>query len=187
MTLRQLPNVITGLRIILVVPIVLAILNNNYSLACSLFVLAGISDGLDGFLARQFNWISRLGSIMDPIADKILLMSCFIVLALKSVVPAWLPIIIILRDLWVMSGAVAYHYLISRYELAPIFLSKINTFLQILLLLLTLVDLGVTEIKPALLTFTLWLTMISCVLSGIHYTYIWGKKAWKAYTTRRRE
>lgn len=181
MPLSYIPNIITCSRILLIIPIIMAIFNNDYKIACYLFILAGISDGLDGFLARRFNWVSRFGSIADPIADKLLLMSCFIALALKEVIPFWLPVTIILRDLWVISGAVSYHYLIRPYQMAPTFMSKINTFLQILLLFLTIINLGITEIKPAMLDAMVWLTLVACVLSGIHYTYVWGKKAWKAY------
>lgn len=186
MSLRYLPNIITCLRIVLVGPIIAAIAAGQYRLACYLFVLAGLSDGLDGFLARRFNWGSRFGSIADPLADKILLMGCFISLAWKGIVPLWLPVLILLRDLWVIAGAVSYHYFISPYDMSPTLLSKINTFLQILYLFLTLINLGITAIKPAILTITLWLTILACVLSWIDYTYVWGRKAWLTHKTKDR-
>lgn len=185
MTLRYLPNVITCLRILLVIPIIIAIFHDNYQLACYLFIVAGISDALDGFIARQFNCVSRFGSIADPVADKILLTSCFIVLAINGAIACWLPILIILRDLWVIAGAVSYHYLISHYKMAPSLYSKISTFLQILLLFLTLVNRGITALNPSVLQIIAGLTAIACVLSAIHYTSVWGNKAWKVYSKRK--
>ncbi len=184
MILRYLPNLITCLRILLIMPIMMAILANHYTRACYLFIIAGISDGLDGFIARRFNWISRFGSIMDPLADKLLLMACFITLAWQGLIPIGVPIIIIIRDLWVISGAISYHYLISHYEMAPTYLSKVNTFLQILLLLLTLLNLGVVAIHPMILRMMLWLMLGTCILSGLHYTYVWGTRALKAYKVK---
>ena len=100
--MHHLPNIISFLRILLVAPIVWALLNHRYDLAVVLFVIAGISDGVDGYLAKRFGWESRFGGVLDAIADKLLLVSTFIVLWLLAVFPLWLVALIILRDLFIV-------------------------------------------------------------------------------------
>ncbi|MGD8430706.1 MAG: CDP-alcohol phosphatidyltransferase family protein, partial [Ectothiorhodospiraceae bacterium] len=119
MTLRQLPNLITGLRIVLVPPIVILILRHEYSLALILFIAAGVSDALDGTLARVGRWQTALGGVLDPVADKLLVFGVFLSLVLAGRMPEWLFAAALLRDLVIGAGALAYRLRIGPFAPAP--------------------------------------------------------------------
>ena len=104
----MLPNALSIIRIILTVPIVIALLKEQYLLTLLLFLLAGITDALDGWIAKQFSFQSRLGSILDPMADKILLTCSFIALYWVEIMPLWLLMIIFVRDVIIVAGALGY-------------------------------------------------------------------------------
>jgi len=134
---RDIPNIISIIRILLVLPFVVLILRQEFTWALVLFFVAGVSDGIDGYLAKHNNWTSRLGSILDPLADKLLLVSSFITLGWLNILPVWLVAAVLLRDLAIISGGLAYHVLVGRYEMEPTIVSKLNTFFQIMLVLST--------------------------------------------------
>ena len=113
MYLGWIPNAISLLRIALIVPILMLILRGEYAWALGLFFFAGFSDGLDGYLATRFNWQTRLGGLLDPVADKLLVAGLFITLAWVGQIPAWLATVVILRDIVIFGGAVAYNFLIE--------------------------------------------------------------------------
>ena len=175
--MAYLPNAITLGRIGLSAIILASLVFEKYRLAFYLFILAGFSDGLDGFLARRYGWFSRFGSIADPIADKILLLSSLIALAYGGHIPVWIVAFIIARDCWVISGALAYHYLIRPYELSPTMLSKLNTFLQLLLVFLVLFNLSMVKLPLIMIQITLYLVFLANMASWIDYTWVWGKRA----------
>ncbi|MGC1951001.1 MAG: CDP-alcohol phosphatidyltransferase family protein, partial [Gammaproteobacteria bacterium] len=102
---RNLPNAITVLRFLLVAPIVACLLIDEYSWAFGLFVLAALSDGVDGFLARHYDWHSRLGTYLDPLADKALMTAVYVTLGWQDVLPMWLIALVILRDAMILGGA----------------------------------------------------------------------------------
>ena len=175
--LQDLPNVITLLRILAVVPLVWLLVSDRYSAALWLAFFAGLSDAVDGYLAKRYGWVTRIGGILDPLADKFLLVSCVIVLAMKGHLPVWLLWLVLGRDLMIVGGAAAYNSLIQRVEHAePSLLSKLNTFLQIALVLLVLVELangwGLAWVWPLVL-----ITALTTVASGVHYVWYWGGKA----------
>lgn len=132
MSLRWLPNAISFFRIALIAPVVLFIGSGRYMEALILFVVAGLSDGLDGLLARRFDWHTRLGALLDPIADKFLTAATFLTLAYTGQIPVWLAAVVVVRDLVIIGGATAYNYLIAPVEGEPTLISKINTALEIL-------------------------------------------------------
>jgi len=105
--LRNLPNLISAARIVLVAPVVWYILQEEYSLALLLFVIAGVSDGIDGYLAKRFHWQSRLGSILDPIADKLLIVSSYAAVTWMELIPLWLWLCVLARDVIIVSGSLA--------------------------------------------------------------------------------
>lgn len=177
MTLKDLPNLISVLRLVLVAPVVYLLWSGEFGWTLLLFAVAGASDGLDGFLAKRFGWTTRLGGILDPLADKALLISCFVVLAWQGLVPAWLVLAIILRDLVIVTGAVVYNFRVAAVEAAPILTSKLNTVLQILLVVLVITDAGVLPLPDALIEATLWASFVTVLVSGIQYVWIWGRKA----------
>jgi cardiolipin synthase len=175
--LRHLPNMLTCLRFVLVVPVLGALVQQHYLLALCLFVVAGITDGLDGLLARVYGWTSRFGAVADPLADKLLLVVSFIAFAWLAKIPAWLVVLIVARDVWIVAGALAYYLLFGRPEFTPSGLSKINTFLQILLAALLLLHFGFHILPAVLLLSVMWLVAITTVLSFVHYTWYWGLRA----------
>jgi Phosphatidylglycerophosphate synthase len=121
--LTDLPNIISVLRLIAVIPVVYLLVVQEFGWALILFVIAGISDGLDGFLAKHYGWQSRLGGLLDPLADKILLVCCFLVLGSQGLIPLWLVLAVIFRDLVIVSGALLYNYLVAEVKAAPILIS----------------------------------------------------------------
>jgi len=116
MSLRWLPNAISIARIILVVPILVFIVEGNYGLALILFLIAGFSDGVDGYLAKRFDWHTRIGALLDPIADKLLVGGTFLTMFFVGLVPVWLATLVILRDVVIIGGATAYNFLVRRLK-----------------------------------------------------------------------
>jgi cardiolipin synthase len=174
---RDIPNTISLLRLLAVIPVVFLLLQRQFGWALVLFAVAGLSDGLDGFLAKQYGWQSQLGGILDPLADKVLLMASFLVLGTLSLVPAWLVIAVIFRDLLIMGGALMYHYGVEQLEAAPTLMSKINTLLQILLVVLVITDAGPMPISPRILSFLVWSCLATVIVSGSQYVWVWSRKA----------
>jgi len=174
---RDIPNVISVLRILLVLPVIYLLLHNRFREAMLLFFVAGVSDALDGFLARQFDWRSRLGGILDPLADKFLLVSVFLCLGWLDALPWWLVGLVILRDLVIVAGALAYHLTVEKLEAEPSLISKLNTALQILLALLVVYDLGFAELPRPLLWGMVYAVALTTVLSGIDYVVSWSRRA----------
>ena len=167
------------LRIILIIPIIGAILTGQFVLALMLSAVAGISDALDGFLANNYHWKSRLGSILDPIADKLLLVASFTTLVWLGLLPMWLLWVVIGRDLLIVIGGLTYHYFLGRFELLPLWSSKINTFIQIALVLLVMIQQQwMTELRQ-LVIIGKWLVVASVINSGTEYILVWGVRACK--------
>lgn len=178
MQARDIPNAITVVRLLLVPPIVLCLLGGRYDLALILFVVAGVSDALDGFLAKRFGWTSRLGGLLDPIADKLLLVSCYLALTWQGLLPLWLTALVIARDLVILAGATLYHTLIERLEAAPSVISKLNTLSQLLLVMAVLFNYGAQPLPAGWLDVLLYAVLATTVLSGADYVWTWGWRAW---------
>lgn len=179
MSWKNIPNILTTLRILLIGPIGYALLTTHYAIAFYLFIIAGLSDCFDGLLARRFNWTSRYGAIIDPIADKLLLMSSFIILGFLNSLPLWLIAIVIGRDIWILCGAVAYHLVIGEPDFAPSQISKFNTFFQILLIGIMLLNLGIFKIPAFTIQPLIYTVAIMSILSFIDYSCVWGLRAWR--------
>lgn len=173
----NIPNVITLLRILLVPVLVLLLLDGNFTGALWVFLAAGVSDALDGLIAKRFNMCTRLGSLLDPLADKLLLVSSVIVLARAGHLPLWLALTIIARDIIIVGGACVCYFRIGRLEMAPSVPSKLNTFVQICLIFLIIVQ------QTRLVQISGWLpplfvlAFITALVSGGHYVAVWGRKA----------
>ena len=177
MRASSLPNIISTLRILLVPPVVLTMLEQCWGLALPLFLIAGLSDGLDGFLARRYQWTSRLGAILDPIGDKLLMVSSYLVLGWLEVLPTWLVGLVILRDVVIMAGTLMYRFFIGAVVFEPILLSKINTVCQILLVTVTLcVQVGI-EMLAGLQFLLMYIVLLTTVSSGVAYVVLWGRRA----------
>lgn len=181
----DLPNIISVARLIAVVPVVYLLIQEQYLWALILFAAAGASDGLDGFLAKHYGWQSRLGGILDPLADKTLLVCCFLVLGSQDLIPLWLVLAVVLRDLVIVSGAVLYNYGVAEVEAAPIPVSKVNTAIQILLVVAVLAHAGVYALPDAWIATLVWSCLVTVIISGSQYVWIWGRKAVRQGWSRR--
>ena len=171
--LRHLPNLITCMRFILIGPILWALLTKCYPLAFYLFLIAGLSDGLDGLLARFFFFFTPLGALLDPLADKLLLMGSFIVLAYLQQIPVWLTIMVIGRDIWIMGGALLYRYWVGPLDYKPVWISKLNTFFQLILVSLVIVKLTFFAVPIQLIPRVIEAVFVTSLLSFIQYTWVW--------------
>lgn len=174
---KDIPNLISILRICITVPVVWVLLHEWYGATLVLFVIAGLSDGLDGFLAKHYGWQTRLGGYLDPLADKVLLVSCFFALGWLGHVPYWLVAVVLFRDLLIVAGATAYHFQVSRLDASPSLLSKFNTLVQIMLVLLVVLDKGAMPLPPELLEGLIWTTLVTTVMSGVGYVWVWSRRA----------
>ncbi|MEN3930931.1 CDP-alcohol phosphatidyltransferase family protein [Microvirga sp. W0021] len=125
------PNLITIARLVIVPVVIVMILSENWGFAFALFVIAGISDGLDGFIARRFNMQSEFGAYIDPLADKALMVSIFVTLAAIKLLPAWFVIIVVFRDILIVSAVILSWVMDKPIEIKPLIISKLNTAAQI--------------------------------------------------------
>lgn len=129
-----LPNLLTVARLLAVAPLIWCLLSGRFNLALGLAVFAGISDALDGWLARRYGWQSRFGGFADPLADKLLMVGTYVTLAWLGELPWWLIIIVAVRDLVIVIGGAIYHFRFEPVTAEPTQWSRFNTFCQVLLM-----------------------------------------------------
>ena len=134
--MRHLPNLICLLRIVLIWPIVVSLEQADYRRTLLLFFIAAVSDGLDGYLAKRYHWTSELGKILDPLGDKLLLVTVFLVATWYGLIPQWLTVLAVARDVMIGLGALVYRIGWGPLNGRPMISSKINTLLQLLYVLL---------------------------------------------------
>jgi len=176
--LSYLPNAITISRIFAMIPLVWFMLEKDYEIALYIALAAGFSDMLDGFLAKTFGWEGWLGGVLDPLADKFMMLSCFLVFAVQNIIPNWLLILILARDIIIITGATFYHFAIVKVDKAkPSLLSKFNTALQIFFIIVLLANQSVFQFDSLFIEILIILVTFFTVSSGLHYVYYWGKKA----------
>ncbi|MGO4704287.1 CDP-alcohol phosphatidyltransferase family protein [Microvirga sp. 2MCAF38] len=125
------PNLITIARLIIVPIVIVMIMQGRWVSAFVLFVIAGISDGIDGFIARRFNMQSEFGAYIDPLADKALLVSIYVTLAIVGAIPSWLAIVVVSRDAMIVSAVLLSWVMERPVEIRPLLVSKLNTAAQI--------------------------------------------------------
>ena len=180
--LRSIPNIITILRILLIVPTAGLLLDERYLAGLILAAIAGLSDALDGALARRFSWSSSFGAYADPLADKLLVGTMFLILLWQGHVPLWLAVVVISRDVIILLGALAYRLIFEKVELNPSFISKLNTAMQIAMLLFVLVglvDAGALS-RFAVAILDPWGFVVVATLgvsSGVDYVFTWSRRA----------
>ena len=178
MSLSWLPNAVSLMRIALIVPIVGLILSGDFEWALVLFVIAGFSDGIDGYLAKRFNWHTRFGALIDPVADKLLVAGTFITLAYTQNIPIWLAVVVILRDVVIVTGATAYNFIVKPVQGEPTRISKLNTALQLLFLLFVLSHEGFGWPDPISITILGAAILVTVVISGVDYVWLWSRRAY---------
>jgi len=164
-----LPNLITVIRVLFVPIVIWLIINGAHTPAFVLFLLAGISDGVDGFLARHYNWKTELGAYLDPLADKLLLVGIYVTLGLLGHMPAWLVIAVVTRDILIV-GAVMLSWMLDRaVEVRPSKVSKANTAGQIILAGLVLAQLAFAPALTAVVSPLTWIVgMLTLISAGVY-------------------
>ena len=178
--LRHLPNALTILRLLLALPLGWLILNERYAEALIVGFIAGLSDALDGAAARQLEAFSRLGAILDPIADKLLITVCMLSFALASLIPWWLALLVVGRDLVIISGALCYHAFIGSVDMEPTRLSKATMFVQVTFCVLVLASQLFPALQAVLHLGSYGLVAAVAIASGLHYVWLWSHKAMQA-------
>ena len=173
MNISQLPNLITISRIGLAPVLILLLKEQEYAASLAVFIIAGVSDGLDGFIAKRFHFVSRLGSILDPLADKTLLVSSYVMLTLLNHLPFWLVLTVTFRDLLIIGGYLVYTSTIGPAQMRPSWLSKFNTFMQIALVIVILAQQALRLEYPPLVEVLIYTVLLTTVASGLHYLWIW--------------
>ena len=177
---RWIPDALTFLRILLIAPFAAALMAKEYRFALVIFFLASATDAFDGFLARHYNWRTRLGAIADPLADKALLITTYLMLAITGVLPAWLFWLVLGRDLMIVCGGLAFHYGVGRFEMQPSLPGKLNTLIQILVALAIIILLADLPMQAWVMDVGILLVAASAIFSGAHYIGVWSLRAWRA-------
>lgn len=171
-----LPNLLTASRLLLAPVVAWRLLSHDVEGAFWLFVIAAITDLLDGNLARWLNQRSVLGAWLDPIADKVMLLTTLSMLALTGLLPMWLLVVVVVRDLVILAGAEAYRRLTGKLDVRPTWSGKIATFMEFVLVSWVLADVALdlgldAPIEPLAL-----LTGLAVAGSGVRYVWLWTRK-----------
>jgi len=182
---RDIPNILTLLRILLVVPIMVLLARGEYLTVLGLFALAGLSDGLDGYLARRYDWRTPLGALLDPLADKLMLVGVYLVLAWSGGLPLWLVSLVVLRDVVIISGALAYRHHCKNLTMEPTWISKANTLFQILLGLVAILAASTAALPTWVLYTLIGVVTLTTLWSGVDYVWHWGHRAHACMTKER--
>jgi cardiolipin synthase len=168
------PNLLTILRILAIPVFVICLLYGRLVMALLVFVGAGITDGLDGLIARVYRQRTPMGEYLDPIADKLLLTSAFIALAVMRIIPGWLTVIVIARDVIIVLGIVILLLTSHRVEIKPLFISKTATCFQIATIVWALLA-PYSLFMRGVLPYVIWVTAILTCITGFQYIYIGTK------------
>ena len=174
--ITTIPNIITMFRIATVPVLIILLHDHQYGWAFLVFLISGISDGLDGFIAKRFNMGSELGAILDPLADKALIFSSYLMLMILGDLPFWLFLTVIFRDLLILVGSLLYVAFNGQIKMAPSYLSKLNTFTQLLLIVAILAQKTFGLEYTTFTEYLIYATFITTILSGVHYVWVWVVK-----------
>ena len=170
-TAINVPNILTLGRLLLTPLFVIFLLRDQMIPALAVFTLAGVSDGLDGIIARWFDQQTVLGAYLDPVADKVLLICAFVCLAILGIVPEWLAVIVLSRDVLIVIGIAIFTLTEKRYRIRPSLVSKCTTAVQILFVIVSLLVPSIPSAGHCQVPL-LWLTASLTMISGFHYIYI---------------
>jgi len=165
------PNLLTIVRIALVYPILNNIYLGNFEISIIYFIVASITDGLDGFIARKMNWQTELGTLLDPVADKILLSGSIFILWLNQYIPFYIFVIFFSRDVAILLGAAIRMTIIESDTPTPNFLGKLTTTLQIIYIAIIFLK-EIIDIDFGLLPLDVFIILVT-ILSLVVYTYNW--------------
>ncbi len=165
---KFIPNLITATRFAAVPLLVWWLFDGQFNNALLLFFLMGLSDALDGYLAKSFGWKTTLGAYMDPAADKVMLICAYVTLGALNLLPHWLVFVVILRDVAILAGALSYNIATRRLEIQPTLISKLNTFMQIILVFAVIYS-QLSPLPTLLIQISIGLTVFTTVASGLDY------------------
>lgn len=177
MILRYLPNLLCVLRMLLVYPVAHGIMLGHYPQVLAVFAIAAFTDGLDGFLAKRFGWTTDLGKHLDPLADKLLLVTVFICLSLAKLAPWWLTATVLLRDFLIVAGAIAYRALLGPIHGQPTRQSKLNTFCQIVFCLAVVAEAAYAWPTQETIAVLGALAFVTTAVSGLDYVLVYSRRA----------
>ena len=183
--LRHIPNALCIARMLLVVPVAWLLAKEDFRSTMWLFAFAAATDGLDGFLAKRCGWTSELGKILDPLADKILLVGTYIALAAIGFVPVWLAATVVGRDVVITVGAILYNWIYGYPNGRPTIISKLNTLCQIVFALLIVGAHALGHTPTLAITILGALVFVTTVVSGLDYVLTYAQKAIAASRERR--
>ena len=172
----NLPNLITFGRLLTVPVAVYLIMQSAYLAAFLLFLLAGVSDALDGYLAKRNNQTTELGAILDPLADKALLVGVYLTLGLQDNLPNWLVLLVVFRDVLIVGGVIILFLVRLEVKMRPLIVSKINTAAQIGLAALVLAELGLELQIRGLVEAMIYAVAVTTVISGASYMVSWTRQ-----------
>ncbi len=170
------PNLITLARLFSVPLMVWLVLDSRFGPAFWLFVIAALSDAVDGFLARRLGIRSTVGAFLDPLADKALLVGVYVALGYEGHLAEWLVIIVVFRDIIIIGGAILYQTLTQSLKMQPLMVSKINTGAQIALAAFVLAQLGFGFDDLGIAEAGVFGVAATTVVSGFSYVYVWGRR-----------
>ncbi|MGP8035459.1 MAG: CDP-alcohol phosphatidyltransferase family protein [Steroidobacteraceae bacterium] len=176
--MRHLPNLICLIRVALIWPIAAALNAGEQLAALSLFIAAAVSDGLDGYLAKRFDWTSELGKVLDPLADKLLLVTVFVESAWLGLIPWWLSAAVVARDVMIGLGALVFRLWFGPLRGRPTVLSKINTAVQLMYVMLVMLNAASGLPPHEMLDAAAALTLATTLLSGLHYVVSYTRRVW---------
>ena len=179
----QIPNIISVLRLFLIVPIAYGILYGHWVFVVIILVIGGLTDLIDGYVARRFQWTSRFGEIVDPIADKVTFGGTCVLLTFEGFWPIWLLSIVLAREGVILGGAAAYKLLFKHLDIEPTSLSKVNTIVLvtvIVLVVITQINFVYQALTVSIVNWVgLGLVAVLSIASGIDYVRLWGQRAYE--------
>jgi cardiolipin synthase len=171
------PNVLTLLRVLAAPLLAYFLLRAHYHYALYTFAAAALTDMLDGFVARHFNRTTEFGAALDPLADKLITLTCLLILTFQTLVPLWLTLVMVVRDAVIVAGAFAYHHLFGGIDIHPTRLGKLYTVAAFTLFIAVLANaaqlIAITNYSPIFFL----LVLVLAVGSLAQYVWLWGKKA----------
>lgn len=180
MNIRWLPNAISVTRMLLVLPAAWSIARRDDEVALTLIIVAALSDALDGLLAKRFGWVTHAGAILDPLADKLFVAGSFMAAAWAGLVPVWVTVIVVGRDALIVGGAALYRWQVGEFRPQPSVLSKVNTFLQLLLVLAVVMQNYLHIVPRGVIPALVVAVALSTLISGTDYLFRWGRRLARA-------
>jgi cardiolipin synthase len=179
--IAHIPNLLSLARLGAVPAVIWCVLAGENVAAFWIFLLAGLSDALDGLIAKRLNVTSQFGAWLDPLADKALLVGTYVALSLRDALPMWLTILVVFRDALIVGGALTVQALTQRFHVEPLMISKVNTALQITLVVAVMAERAYFSMPPQLVTLGAVIVAVTTVLSGGAYVVTWSRRvtAWE--------